>query len=376
MVRTRRTTSSVPFSVLSQTCNDENLPPRQHNDEGKASSRGLYIKRNWASSPGVYPHQISRETGREASHVKETPVKSISPGLQKLIQSPGRTYQTQQLLMQKHHDAKSKAEERFVGGGISIWPEMNNMRLTFSDLMTLVANSIILMVLTYGLFTYLHGTTLYHLNYFIKHLKGFPSRHPLETSDQMIFVESVLRWHKDYSKLLKNIDSYLGVSWETSPSTYPLAIFLYILGIAILLFYLYDSVFSKSRLTPQRIKQWVCLLVILMTWTILMLYLLLRAQKLENTVKMNVHFLNGYMEELVLTELDLSKYESVLHYWTTMCLLPSSEGLLTVLGIITVQNLTYYLIYYSVPIVTALFTPILQLIISLHEIYKVKPHPD
>lgn len=58
--------------------------------------------------------------------------------------------------MRKHQKAKSNAE-KCVGGGISLWPGMDNMRLTPSDLWSLVANVVTLFVLTLGAFSFLHG---------------------------------------------------------------------------------------------------------------------------------------------------------------------------------------------------------------------------
>ncbi|PIK52587.1 hypothetical protein BSL78_10529 [Apostichopus japonicus] len=89
-------------------------------------------------------------------HKSQLVESDVSPVLQKLKQTPGRTYQTQQILMRKHQKAKSNAE-KCVGGGISLWPGMDNMRLTPSDLWSLVANVVTLFVLTLGAFSFLHG---------------------------------------------------------------------------------------------------------------------------------------------------------------------------------------------------------------------------
>ncbi|XP_071845700.1 uncharacterized protein [Apostichopus japonicus] len=308
-------------------------------------------------------------------HKSQLVESDVSPVLQKLKQTPGRTYQTQQILMRKHQKAKSNAE-KCVGGGISLWPGMDNMRLTPSDLWSLVANVVTLFVLTLGAFSFLHGAVLRDLNHFIRQIGSFSSQHPLITSDQTLFVESLLRWHGDYTQLLKQVTKSVEVSWESCPPSYPLAIFLYCSGMCILLYYVYENVFSKNRLTPQRIKQWVSLLVILMTWTVLMLYLLIQAQTMEHLIRRNIHILNNYLEELVYSELDLTKYESILQYWVTRCLPPRSQGVLSILGVVKVQDFTYYFIYYLVPVATALLTPIVKLIVSLYEVYKVQPHQE
>ena len=67
-------------------------------------------------------------------------------------------------------------------------------------------------------------------------------------------------------------------------------------GIVVLLYFLFDNIFSKSRLTPRRIKAWVSLLCVLMTWTLLSFQLLVCAQRLETATQRVVHRLS---DELV-----------------------------------------------------------------------------
>ena len=67
-------------------------------------------------------------------------------------------------------------------------------------------------------------------------------------------------------------------------------------GIFTLLYFLVDNVFSKSRLTPGRIKIWVSLLCVVTTWTVLAVYLLTIAQTVEVKTRSAVYSLN---EELV-----------------------------------------------------------------------------
>ena len=74
--------------------------------------------------------------------------------------------------------------------------------------------------------------------------------------------------------------------------------------------------------------------------------------------------------ELVHTALDLSRYERVLNYWRLRWLPPTSRGVLSVLGLFAVRDVAYYLQYYSLPILTAICTPIIKLAISLKIVYK------
>ena len=63
----------------------------------------------------------------------------------------------------------------------------------------------------------------------------------------------------------------------------------------VLLYFLIDNMFSKSRLTPRRIKAWVSLLCILMTWTLLSFQLLVSAQALETATQRAVHNLSNQL---------------------------------------------------------------------------------
>lgn len=72
---------------------------------------------------------------------------------------------------------------------------------------------------------------------------------------------------------------------------------------------------------------------------------------------------------LVESPVELSLYHSILQYWRTRCLPPTSPGVLSILGLMQVQDVTYYLQYYSLPVVTAICTPIIKLILSLRTVY-------
>ena len=69
-------------------------------------------------------------------------------------------------------------------------------------------------------------------------------------------------------------------------------------------------------------------------------------------------------------ELDLSRYDRVLMYWRTHCLPPTAEGgVLSIMGLLQVVDVSYYLQYYSLPVLTALLTPIVKIILSLKTVY-------
>ena len=75
--------------------------------------------------------------------------------------------------------------------------------------------------------------------------------------------------------------------------------------------------------------------------------------------------------DLAYTRHDMTSFERVLLYWRTRCLPPTSRGTLTVMGVVSLQDVTYYLQYYSLPIVTALLSPLVKLFVSLKEVYSL-----
>ena len=67
----------------------------------------------------------------------------------------GEKVQTlRQRLNRLHHEAKSKDG---VGGGVSLWPAMDDMRLSKEDVWRLVAVCVSLVVVTVTMFNFYHG---------------------------------------------------------------------------------------------------------------------------------------------------------------------------------------------------------------------------
>ena len=71
--------------------------------------------------------------------------------------SDGILRQKQAILSKKHKAAQDRIDSLNVGGGISIWPQAANMRLTGKETCTLIFTSTILMFSTAVLFTIIHG---------------------------------------------------------------------------------------------------------------------------------------------------------------------------------------------------------------------------
>lgn len=72
---------------------------------------------------------------------------------------------------------------------------------------------------------------------------------------------------------------------------------------------------------------------------------------------------------LVTRPLNLNLYQAVLLYWRSRFLDTASQGLLSVLGLITVKDLVYYLQFYSVPIVTVIISPVVKLCCACLTVY-------
>ena len=78
--------------------------------------------------------------------------------------------------------------------------------------------------------------------------------------------------------------------------------------------------------------------------------------------------------DLVHTLLDLSVYERVLAYWRVRVLPPSARGTLSVLGVVRVRDVAYYVQYYSVPLLSVFLTPVARLVIAVRCVYRAPTH--
>ncbi|XP_067838741.1 uncharacterized protein [Heptranchias perlo] len=295
--------------------------------------------------------------------------KPISPNLAMLRMTPG-LQQKQKLLREKHLKAKSSVDKIPVGGGVSLWPEMDNMRLTKGEVIVLTVSSLLLSFAVIILFDYLHGPLLMHLNYYSGRVWAFHGYHPITSSSEAALNQSLIRWHKDFWKLLDNIQRQFEVPFHRVHVTFVLYIMLYIAGITVLLYYLVDNMIQKSRLTPKRIKIWLTLLVVTASWTFLMIKLLVAAYHLERAIEGTVHRLIEELADLAVTGHDLRCYHDIVTYWRFRCLPPTTRGILNIFGLIKVHDVSVYFQYYSLPVITALCTPVIKLLLALKDIYS------
>ena len=66
----------------------------------------------------------------------------------------------QSLLVRKHETARQRVDSVNVGGGISLWPEMESMRLTDQEVIQLAALCVGLAAGIIVTFAFLHGNEI------------------------------------------------------------------------------------------------------------------------------------------------------------------------------------------------------------------------
>ena len=120
-----------------------------------------------------------------------------------------------------HHEAKSRLVGNVsgVGGGVSLWPAMDDMRLSRGDAVQLallclflIVSTVVIFIMLHGQFTYLlhsgvvfrkvlalllaAGTHLEQLSRYHSALSQFSASHPLHSDrGQEIFNQDILQWH-------------------------------------------------------------------------------------------------------------------------------------------------------------------------------------
>ncbi|XP_061174490.1 uncharacterized protein LOC133183564 [Saccostrea echinata] len=318
---------------------------------------------------GLTPVRQRLEQQRKKVLEKETrSQQETSPTLQKLRDTPGRVNKDKHALINKHLDTKHNMDRLSVGGGVSLWPDMEDMRLSLPEILKLGALCFSLFSLVIILFTKLHGDVVQNLLLFHHRLVDFSNKHGINvtaTCDK--FRSSVIEWHLHHKHLLDEIHARFDVS--KFPMTYVMYIVVYGGGMGTLVYFLADNVWSKSKLSPRRIKQWTSLLTLIGTWTVALTYMLVCAYMVEMAIKNNVRRITEVLGEAIATDFDLSVLQAVVEYWRTRCL---ATGTLRVMGLLEVKDLLFYLQYYLVPVATILGTPVIKLVVSLYHIYSYK----
>lgn len=315
--------------------------------------------------------RIEEELGKQPQLLSA----NTSPGLARLRNTPGRGLREKQReLIEKHEHIRQHSDKLSVGGGVALWPNMNQMRLSYKEIITLIFICIGLAALTGWLFVLLHGETIKNMWRLTEQLQTFSNVHTIRSHGSPKELKaSLLAWHADFRQLLDGTDRMLNVR---RPSTgYQVYIVAYLVGFGVLVYFLIDNMLSKSKLSPGRIKKWVCLLVVIGQWTAMLFVMFVYAQRVETAVMSNVVQLSDKMGDLVERDVDLTTASVIIQYWRGRCLPPAAQGVVWVLGVVPVQDVSVYLQYYSLPVVTVLFTPVIRLCLALRSVYS-SPRKD
>ncbi|XP_076105109.1 uncharacterized protein LOC143073443 [Mytilus galloprovincialis] len=288
--------------------------------------------------------------------------KQISPTLEKLKMTPGRVLKDRELLASKHSSVRQKADKLNVGGGVCLWPGMDDMRLSRREIIEILIVSVFLLVAVVIAFNKLHGSTIEELYKYHNVLKDFHGNHYISVS-QSSLDSGLQRWHKEYRKLIQQIHSSFDMS--RVPLMYVMYMLVYCGGMGFLIYFLVDNMFAKSKLSPNRIKQWVSILVVISTWTGALFYFLMVAYLVESAIESNVTRLVYVLGEALEQNADITKLSNMISYWRTV----PQTGTLTLLGLVTIRDVMHYIQYYFIPIMTILITPIVKLVISLYSVY-------
>ncbi|GFO25806.1 hypothetical protein PoB_005231100 [Plakobranchus ocellatus] len=221
-------------------------------------------------------------------------VDKISPSLSRLRTTPGVLKEKQRRLISQHEEIRQKGDQLRVGGGVSLWPKMIQMRLTRQEIYYLVVQAVILSILAGWMLHKLHGNTFERLKSLALAVEKFCEDHEIsESSNQTIFQEQIIQWHRGLLHLKNTVvDQFTVKRMSSLCQFYSLT---YVTGLATLVYYLLDNMLAHNKLTPSRIRKWACLLAVIGTWTAVMAYGLLLAHQLEGNFTGCVQRYSSYL---------------------------------------------------------------------------------
>ncbi|GFS14691.1 hypothetical protein ElyMa_003169000 [Elysia marginata] len=292
----------------------------------------------------------------------------VSPGLIRLRMTPGVLREKQQRLITQHEEIRQKGDKLLAGGGVSLWPQMLQMRLTQQEVIALAVQAIVLSVISMWMLHKLHGETFGKLQALTVQAETFAKDHPIsETLNQTEFHGQITNWHKDFLQLTNSVlEQFRMRKMSAWCKLYSLT---YGAGLVTLVYYLLDNMLALNKLTPARIKKWTCLLSVIGTWTLIMSYGLVLAYQLEAILTGCVQRYSAALAELVVSPLDLTSYQAILLYWRSRLLDDVSPGVVSVLGVVPVRHVVHYIQFYSVPIVTVIVIPVVKLCCACIAVY-------
>ena len=162
----------VNYLSSSSTNNAETIPPAKQIKSGVASVLASFPSPSRARGPGEAVTPRDRWENHDAAveqraptpnRVKNSPILSqLQSRSDMLHQQDGKkvgfVYAAQRELEKKHHDAKSKVHRMSgLGGGVSMWPAMDDMRLSRREVNWLVVSCGLLVIATMSVFLVCHG---------------------------------------------------------------------------------------------------------------------------------------------------------------------------------------------------------------------------
>ena len=161
-------------------------------------------------------------------------------------------------LDRRHQQAKSnvKGGAGGAGGGVSLWPAMDDMRLSREEVWRLVGLCVVLVACTWAIFHMYHGeetvmhchgdkvqtkhggfvhahtgTQISKFRSYVAELESFPLSHSLAgTSDQALLNHQVLTWHRDFLKLQRAIHQDFDIVWSETTIASNLILALYLVS--------------------------------------------------------------------------------------------------------------------------------------------------
>jgi hypothetical protein len=78
--------------------------------------------------------------------------------------STGRLLKEKQtILVRKHEETRRKVDSLNVGGGVSMWPEMDSMRMSTEEIYKLSGFCLIMVIIVDAIFIGLHGKIYFSL---------------------------------------------------------------------------------------------------------------------------------------------------------------------------------------------------------------------
>ena len=124
----------------------------------KPKSKVAVIRDHWELDCPF--ERTSRRDMNSVDHLKmnsgQPPRRTVIADEDKLARST--VYATQRELAKRHYEAKSKLDGiSGIGGGVSMWPAMDDMRLTSADTVRLAAICVVLVLTTVAVFYAFHG---------------------------------------------------------------------------------------------------------------------------------------------------------------------------------------------------------------------------